>query len=225
VDGEERTELPGGAAVPPGRRTVELTKGDDLLMRRVVDISVGDRLPLERLLAEAFPRRSLAVVGGLFSFVDARSRTELLPPAPELAVVLRLEDRPMQELSLLLDVSGSQGQRVLSLGPGAQVPFTYATLSLGAAVPYTWRWRRLTLYGGPRVAALYLRRSFETEAFTGTQQYFTLSPGVVGGVTWQLGERLELMSQMQMMLTYVVVDGQGQAVGFSGGWAGVGYRF
>jgi hypothetical protein len=42
---------------------------------------------------------------------------------------------------------------------------------------------------------------------------------------WRLNERLELTSQLQMMMTYVVVDGQGQAVGFSGGWAGVGYRF
>ena len=38
-------------------------------------------------------------------------------------------------------------------------------------------------------------------------------------------ERLELTAQSQLMVTYVVVDGRGQAVGFSGGWAGVGYRF
>jgi len=225
VDGEERTELPGGAAVPPGRRTVELTKGDAVLMRQVVDITTGERLPLERLLSGAFPRRSLAVLGGMFSFVDARSRNELLPPSPELAVVLRLEDQPMENLGLVVDASGSQGRRLLSLVPGAPVPFHYTTLSLGASVPYMWRRGQLTLYAGPRVAALYLRRSFETEAFTGAQEYFTVSPGVVGGVVWRMGERLELMSQMQLTLTYVVVDGQGQAVGFSGGWAGVGYRF
>ena len=92
-------------------------------------------------------------------------------------------------------------------------------------MPYLWRWDRLTLYAGPRVAALYLRRSFDVEAFVGGQHYFTVSPGVVGGVVWRLGDRLELTSQAQVMLTYVVVDGQGQAVGFTGGWAGVGYRF
>jgi hypothetical protein len=225
VDGEARTELPGGAAVTPGRRTVELTKGDDVLIREVVDIAAGERLPLERLLSGSFPRRSLAVMGGMFSFVDARSRDELLPAAPELALVLRLEERPLPDLSLLFDMSGGRGHQRLHLVPGTSVPFTYTSLSLGAAVPYTWRWERLSLYAGPRVAALFLQRSFQTEAFTGGQQYFTFSPGVVGGVVWRLGERLELTAQTQLMVTYVVVDGRGQAVGFSGGWAGVGYRF
>ncbi|MFP2905280.1 caspase domain-containing protein [Pyxidicoccus sp. 3LFB2] len=55
VDGEPRTDLPGGAAVVPGKRTVELTKGDAVLVRREVDIGVGERLPLERLLSEASP--------------------------------------------------------------------------------------------------------------------------------------------------------------------------
>lgn len=225
VDGETRTELPGGTAVVPGRRTVELTKGDDVLIREVVDIAAGERLPLERLLSETFPRRSLALMGGMFSFVDARSRAELLPAAPELALVLRLEERPLPDLSLLFDVSGGRGREELHLVPGTGVPFTYTSLSLGAAVPYTWKWERLSLYAGPRVAALLLQRSFQTEAFTGAQQYFTVSPGVVGGVVWRLSERLELTSQVQMMVTYVVVDGRGQAVGFTGGWAGMGYRF
>ncbi|KFA92103.1 caspase family protein [Archangium violaceum] len=225
VDGESRTELPGGTAVPPGRRTVELTKGDDVLLREVVDIAAGERLPLERLLSETFPRRSLSVMGGMFSFVDARSRNELLPASPELALVLRLEERPLPDLSLVFDLSGGRGRQHLHLVPGTSVPFTYTSLSMGAAVPYTWRWERLSLYAGPRVAALFLQRSFQTEAFTGGQQYFTVSPGVVGGVAWRLGERLELSAQTQLMVTYVVVDGQGQAVGFAGGWAGVGYRF
>lgn len=225
VDGEERTELPGGTAVVPGRRTVELTKGDAVLLRRELDITAGERLPLEQLLAETFPRRSLSLLGGMFSFVDGRSRSELLPASPEVAVVLRLEDRPLKDFGLLLDMSGSRGRQSLQLVPGTQVPFGYTTLSLGVGMPYLWRWERLSLYAGPRVAALYLRRSFEQEAVTSAQEYFTFSPGVVGGVVWRLGERLELTSQMHMMLTYVVVDGQGQAVGFTGGWAGMGYRF
>jgi hypothetical protein len=225
VDGETRAELPGGAAVVPGRRTVELTKGGAVLVRREVDVAVGQRLPLEDLLAETFPQRSLSLVGGVFSFVDGKSRNELLPASPEVALVLRLEDRPLRDFGLLLDVSGSRGQRSLELVPGSEVPFGYIRLSLGVGMPYLWRWDRLSLFAGPRVAALYLRRSFNVEAFSGGQEYFTVSPGVVGGVVWRLGERLELTSQAQVMLTYVVVDGQGQAVGFTSGWAGMGYRF
>jgi hypothetical protein len=40
-----------------------------------------------------------------------------------------------------------------------------------------------------------------------------------------LTDRLELSAQANLMLTYVVVDKSGQALGFTGGWAGVGYRF
>lgn len=225
VDGEPRTELPGGAAVIPGKRKVELTKGDSILVSREVDMRAGERLPLEELLAEAFPQRSLALVGGMFSFTDARSRAELLPAAPQLAVVLRLEDKPMRNWGLLLDVSASTGRTSLSLVPGSQTPFGYTTFSVGAAMPYMWRWERLTLFAGPRVAALYLGRSFDVDAFVGGQEYLTVSPGVVGGAVVRLGERLELLSQAQLMMTYVVVDGRGQAVGFTGGWAGVGYRF
>lgn len=225
VDGEARTELPGGTAVVPGKRTVELTKGDAVLVRRELDMAAGERLPLEELLSDTFPHRSLSLVGGVFSFVDGKSRNELLPASPEVAAVLRLEDRPLRDFALLLDVGGSWGKHTLELAPGSQVPFGYARLSLGVGMPYVWRWDRLSLYAGPRVAALYLRRSFDVEAFVGGQNYFTVSPGVVGGVVWRLGERLELTSQAQVMLTYVVVDGRGQAVGFTGGWAGMGYRF
>nr|WP_305071226.1 caspase family protein [Myxococcus sp. RHSTA-1-4] len=225
VDGEPRTELPGGTAVVPGKRTVELTKGDSVLVRREVDVGAGERLPLERLLSEAFPRRSLSLLGGMFTFADARSRNELLPRAPEVALSLRLEDRPLQDFGLLFDVGFSTGRQALVIAPGSEVPFSYTTFTAGAALPYLWRWERFTLFAGPRVAALYLGRSFDVEAFAGGQSFFTVSPGVVGGLVWRVGERLELMSQAQLMLTYVVVDGQGQAVGFTGGWAGVGYRF
>ncbi|RYZ44338.1 MAG: caspase family protein, partial [Myxococcaceae bacterium] len=166
-----------------------------------------------------------SLVGGMVSFADGKSRRELLPAAPQVGVVLRLEDLPLQDLGLMVDVGLGRGRRTLQVAPGSEVPFGYTTLTLGAAVPYLWRWERLTLFAGPRVAALYLRRSFEVEAFSGGQRYFTVSPGVVGGLAWRLGQRLELTAQGHGMLTYVVVDGQGQAVGFIGGHAGVGYRF
>ncbi|MCP3104411.1 caspase family protein [Myxococcus sp. K15C18031901] len=225
VDGEPRTELPGGAAVVPGKRTVELTKGDAVLVRRDVEVSAGERLPLEQLLAEAFPRRSLSLLGGFFTFADARSRAELLPLAPEAALSLRLEDRPLRDFGLLFDVGFSKGRRELRLQADGDVPFRYTTLTAGVALPYLWRWERLTLFAGPRVAGLYLGRSFEGDSDVGGQRYFTVSPGVVAGMVLRVGERLELTAQSQLMLTYVVVDGEGQAVGFTGGWAGVGYRF
>ena len=81
------------------------------------------------------------------------------------------------------------------------------------------------MFLGPRVAGLWLRRSFDLSAYRGNQDYFTVSPGVMGGALVMLTERLELSAQANMMLTYVVVDGVGQALGFTSGWAGLGYRF
>lgn len=225
VDGEPRTELPGGTAVVPGRRKVELTKGDATLVSREVHVAPGERLPLEELLADSSRRHSLALLAGMFRFTDERSRAELLPATPHLALALRLEDLPVRDWGLLFDVSASTGSTNLSMALGSLTPFRYTTLSAGVALPYLWRWERLTLFAGPRVAALYLRRSFDVEAYVGAQNYLTVSPGVVGGVTVELDERLELTSQAQLMMTYVVVDGRGQAEGFTGLWAGMGYRF
>ena len=225
VDGEERVELPGGAAVPPGKRKVELTKGGATLLTRELNVAPGQRLPLEELLAEAFPYRLLTLGGGVFSFVDGKSRRELLPASTQLSLHLRLDDRPFRNAALGLDLGGFGGRRSLTLVPGTGVPFSYGLLEAGVSLPYLWRWERTTLYAGPRVAGLYLRRSFDVESFEGTQGYFTVSPGVMAGAALKLNRSWELTAQGQMMLTYVVVDGQGQAVGFSGGWAGVGYRF
>jgi hypothetical protein len=226
VDGEVRTELPGGAAVVPGKRTVELTKGGAVLVRRSVEVGNGQRLPLEQLLTPGgLRRRSLSLLGGVFTFVDKRSRSELLPAKPQLALALRFEDLPLRDVALLVDVSTSRGKSQLSLTPGVPLGFDFRSLSVGVSLPYLWRFERWGIFAGPRVAGLYLGRSFKTEAFTGTQDYFTVSPGAVGGVNLRLTERLELMGQAHLMLTYVVVDGQGQAVGFTGGWAGMGYRF
>jgi Caspase domain len=226
VDGEERAELPGGAAVAPGKRTVQLTKGGSVLVSQEVELVAGQRLPLERLVRAAGAQRSVALMGGMFAFVDRKSRQELLPASPELGVAFRWEDRPLEDFSLLADVSMGAGSRTLNLVAGsAPVPFSYRTLSLGVAVPYTWRWERLSLFAGPRVAALSLQRSFRLEAYRGAQHYFTVSPGVVGGAVWRLTERLELTSQAHLMVTYVMTDGRAQAVGFTGGWAGMGYRF
>jgi hypothetical protein len=123
-------------------------------------------------------------------------------------------------------VAAGAGRDALALTAGASpVPFSYRTLTLGVAMPYTWRFERLSLFAGPRVAALSLQRSFQLEAYRGAQHYFTVSPGVAAGAVWRLTERVELSTQAHLMVTYVMTDGQAQPVGFTGGSAGVGYRF
>jgi hypothetical protein len=138
---------------------------------------------------------------------------------------LRLDEVPLPRLSVLFDVEGSGGHQSLELQPGNSVPFAYATFTAGTAVAYAIRWRRLGFFLGPRVAALWVHRSFDLSAYQGVQDYLTFSPGLMGCAVLLLTDRLELSVQANLMLTYVVVDKSGQAVGSSGGWAGVGYRF
>lgn len=225
VDGEPRGDLPGGAAVKPGKRKVELTKGDSILLSETVDVEAGERVDLDALLTRSRPWRSLSLLGGGAGFVDQRSRNEVAPASSGVALALRYDDTPLPRLQLVADLSLGGGKAELHLGGGNPVPFTYTQVTVGAAVPYTWRFGRFTLGLGPRVAALYVGRSFSLEQYQRAQQYLSVSPGVYGGAAFGISERLELSVQTQLMLTYAVVDGVGQAMGFAGGFAGVGYRF
>jgi hypothetical protein len=225
VDGEERTALPGGAAVLPGKRHVELTKGSGPLISEDVVLESGERLDLESLLSSSVPHHALTLLGGGYSFIDQQSRSGVLPASPGLGLSMRWDDLPLPRLSLILDVEGGGGQQSLQPTPGNIVPFGYASFTAGVSTAYTVHRGRFAFLAGPRVAALWLHRSFQLSAYQGAQDYFTVSPGIMAGVVFLLTERLELSAQANLMLTYVVVDHSGQALGFSGGWIGAGYRF
>jgi hypothetical protein len=163
-------------------------------------------------------------VGGILSFVDQKSRSEILPAAFSGGLSLRFDGVLAPKLALQLDLGVGAGHQVLALN-GDRVPVSYRDLSLGAAAPYTLLAGRFSLYAGPRLAAFWLQRSFELDAFKAGQSYLTVSPGLMAGVTVAVSERLEVSAQGSLMLTYVMVDGAGQVLGFTGGWAGLGYRF
>lgn len=224
VDGEEQTQLPGGAAVKPGRHRVELTKGSSVLLSQQVEMEMGERLDVEELLRRGEPRRALSLSGGGGGFVDERSRREVAPFSPSLLLSLRMDGLPLPKLSLVVDASFSYGVQQLKLD-GFAVPFTQHGVTIGAAIPYTWELGALSLALGPRVAGLYVARSFALERYRAMQQYVSISPGVYGGAYFALSKRLELQLQSQLMVTYVVVDGRGQALGFTSAAIGAGYRF
>lgn len=224
VDGEERTELPGGAAVSPGRHVVELTKGPELLVREDVALEVGQRLDLEELVARREPDTAVSLLAGGFAFIDDKSRAEVLPGGPTLGASVRFERLLGSRLSAEVDGSGFAGVSALSLG-GAPVPFTWASVQVGGSVGWTWRWRFLSAWAGPRVAGLWVQRSFSLPAFAGRQAAFSLMPGAWLGGAVHLGRRWELSLNLQPMLTVLTVDGAMRPMGFVSGWASVGYRF
>lgn len=226
VDGEERGELPGGVALPAGKHQVELTKGGDVLLRDEVKLDVGERVDVEQLVLKKEPDTAVSFTGGAFGFVDAKSRAELLPAAPAVGVSVRFDRALLNRISFAVDVSGFGGQQSVQVTPGGDpVPFQWASVLGGAAVLWTWEWRWVQLWAGPRVAGLWVQRSFSLQAYSGTQSAFSVTPGLLVGGAVRLTSRWELSLNLQTMLTVLSVDGATRALGFAGGWAAVGYRF
>ncbi len=224
VDGEERTELPGGAAVAPGRHVVELIKGPTVLVREEVAIEVGERVDVESLLERAEPNVSLAIVGGGFAFIDQKSRSEVLPGGPSVGATGRFERLGGSRFALEVDASGFSGSGSLDVGSGA-VPVSWQSAQGGVSLGWAWRFGPISLFAGPRVAGLWVRRSFSLATFTGAQSAFTVMPGAWFGSALTLFRTWEFSLNVQPMLTLLTVDGTVRPMGFVSGFGAVGVRF
>lgn len=224
VDGEERAELPGGAAVTPGKHVIELTKGTDLFLKEEVSLEVGQRLDVEDLVSRKEPAVSVSALFGGFGFFDQQSRNEVLPGGATLGAALRIERLFGGRFALEVDVGGLGGTTTLDLG-SAPVPVSWTSVQGGVSLGWTFRWRFLSFFVGPRVAGLWVQRSFSVATFSGRQSAFTLMPGAWAGFTVSLGRRWELSAHLQPTLSVLTVDGQLRAMGFVSGWAAVGFKF
>lgn len=225
VDGDPAVELPGGARVSTGGRTVELLKGGQVFAQRRVEVLPGQRIALDALLWPDPLKRSVFLFGGGLTFVDRSSRRELLGPSWISGLGLRWSDLPLSGLSLWTELGGALGQQRAILETGESFPFTYRLMSAATSIGWGVALGPLRIETGPRLSALWLGRTFELPTYNGNQDYLTLTPGWMAAATLRLGERLELVVRGHVMLTYVLVDGQGHALGFTGGAAAMGYRF
>ncbi len=226
VDGVERAELPGGAAVGPGAHHVELAKGDEVLLTEEVRLEAGERLDVDSLARRTDPFLSMTATGGAFGFIDSVSRQQLLPVSPALGVAVRFERVLLKRITVEADLSGFGGQGALSLAPQSPgVPFGWSSILVGVSLAWQWDWRWVSVWVGPRVAGLWVQRSFSLDAYQGTQSAFSVTPGLLLGGAVHLTPHWEVSVGLQAMLAAVVVDGVTQTLGFAGAWAGIGYRF
>lgn len=224
VDGEERTELPGGAAVAPGRHVVELVKGPDLFLRQEVAVEVGERVDVESLLENADPNVSVALLGGGFTFVDSQSRNEVLPGGPTVGASGRFERVGGSRFAVEIDASGFSGAGTLDVGSGP-VPVSWQSAQGGVSLGWTWRFGPVSLFAGPRVAGLWVKRSFTLATFSGSQSAFSMMPGLWVGSALTLFRRWEFSLNVQPMLTLLTIDGTVRPMGFVSGFGAVGVRF
>ena len=102
-------------------------------------------------------------------------------------------------------------------------------LGSGLGVGPTWSFDTragfLGLSTGPRVAALWLQRSFRLELYQEEESYVSVWPGWMGAATWRPGERWVLGLQGQLLWAYVPVDGAVRAAGYGSVGLSGGYRF
>ncbi len=224
VDGEPRTDLPGGAAVKPGKRNVQLEKGGVVLLDKELEIAAGQRIELEELIQPTGWRKTVTLGGGMFSFVDEGTRSEVFPAMGAGGLSLRLDSLTDSGWSFLVDATGSGGANALNLN-GARVPITFQNVSLGGAALYRMGAGRFAFLVGPRLSGLYLQRAFSLQKYDGAQTIVTVAPGVMGGATFALTRRFELSLNAQGSATWLPMDGASRFSVFSGAWAGAGYRF
>lgn len=228
VDGEVAGELPGGVVVPEGKRRLELRKGGRVLWEDTVALEAGERRELEALVSRASsgPRRTVALEAGALGFLDARSREQVLPASVLAGAGLRLDGVLLDgRLDVWVDVAAGQGRQVLRLDPGGSVPVRHRTLLLGAAVGPSWWWGPVGFSTGPRVAGLWLQRSFQLELLSQDERYLTVWPGWMAGLSWRFSPAFVVDAKAQLLWAYVPVDGQTRMVGFGGLMLGGGYRF
>ncbi len=221
VDGESKAELPGGTAVQPGRRRVELTKGGAALFEDTVVVEEGERIDLDTLIRRAEPRRAVTLVGGAFGFADSASRATLLPAVPTLGAGFRYERVFDAPLAVHVGFAGSFGNHTLL--PNA--PFRYQLITASAGIDYLWQRGWLQLFGGPEVAGLWLNRSFDLESYVGAQNVITAMPGLSVGAAVLFLDHFEVSARARMMLAVMSIDGDSKALGFFSVYAGLGYRF
>jgi len=228
VDGRPLAELPGGVAVDAGRHRVQVAKGGGPeVWDGWVRMGEGDRVDVEHLVARGPARLEVAPRAGGLSFLDARSRRDVLGPVPAFGAALTYADWPRPGMSLRLDLATSAGASTLRQGARA-ADFRYTAFTAGASLP--WRFSPASLGGasllaGPRLSAFWLDRHFDLPLVPPGQSWFTFSPGVLLGASLPVGKRVTVGAELHLDFTFVRVDGENRSSGLGELLLGAGYRF
>jgi hypothetical protein len=228
VDGRPLAELPGGVALEPGRHRVQVAKGSGPeIYDEWLRVGAGERVDVEHLVARGVGRWEVAPRVGVLSFLDGRSRRDVMGPVPAFGAALLYGDWPRPGMALRLDLATSFGSSRIQQGP-YEAPFRYSAVSAGVALP--WRFSpawlgRASLLAGPRLSALWLDRRFDLALARPGQSWFTFTPGLLLGTSVPVGRRFTLGAELHLDFAVVRVDGQNRSSGVGELLLGGGYRF
>jgi hypothetical protein len=212
-------------ALPPGRYRVKRRLADRLRVGEV-DVSAGQMITLEenRLRDAPFAddpvkgamrvdvsRWSVGVGGGYQAVFDAPTRESLFPPTGLFGVELQLRDFLRRDWVWGVDAAAGAANGAVPLG-GTAAPFHFNELSFASSLVVEWPHRYLTPFVGGRLALLLMTRKFDQDAFP-AQYFSTISPGLVGGVTWRLSRSFSLVARGRVHYLLYNVD-ENRSLGF-----------
>jgi hypothetical protein len=185
-------------ALPPGRYRVKRRLPDRLRVGEI-EVASNQMITLEEARLRDAPfaddpvkggvrvdvsRWSVGVGGGFQAVFDAPTRESLFPATGLVGVELQLRDFLRRDWVWGLDVAGGGANGAVPLGAGAAA-FRFSELSFASSLVVEWPHRMFTPFVGGRLALMLMTRRFEDDAFP-AQYFSTLSPGVVGGLTWRV---------------------------------------
>ncbi len=228
VDGKPLADLPGGFALDPGRHRVQIAKGGG---PEIVDswlrLGEGERVDVAHLIGRGAGRCEVGPRVALLSFLDARSRRDVLGAVPAVGAAVSCAGWPSPGMSLRLDLSGAYGTSRIEQGAHS-ARFRYSTLVGGVALP--WRialpaLRGASLLVGPRLSALWLDRRFDLALAPAGQSYFTLTPGLLLGASVPVGRAITAGAEVHLDWALVRVDGEDRSSGLGELLLGAGARF
>jgi hypothetical protein len=185
-------------ALPPGEYVIKKRLSDHLKVKRfqledsgdfVVEDASMERLDFEDDYAKGY-RGSPGLSPGFGlrfayqSFLSERTRRELFPPVPLFGVSGVLDH--LLGAQLAIDVlAGGTGQEELGLG-AERVAYDFFEAEVGIELLWSLGNERWAMLLGPRIAGLYVRRSFPDDPDLAgfTQDHFGLSPAIVTGLRY-----------------------------------------
>ncbi|MBS2031865.1 MAG: caspase family protein [Deltaproteobacteria bacterium] len=230
VDGDEAMALPGGQSLAAGSHRVQILKGDGApVLDTNMNLGLGERVDVGDLLARhGNSPFLLGAAVGYQGFLDADASRTVAGPTPALQLSLAWDGAIARRVGLRFDGAVAAGTRTLQTAAmeqaGQSVPFHYLGLQLGTSATYGARIGPVHLDAGPRIGAVYLQRRFDLATFQTTQSYFVVSPGLTGGLSLPVSERLELFVRADVSAEVIAVDAQSRILGQGALWAGLGWR-
>jgi hypothetical protein len=219
ADGDRRV------ALAPGKYRVKRRLADRLRVGEL-EVAPGQMITLdENRLRDApfsddpvkggyrpdISRWTLGVGGGFQSVFDAPTRESLFPPTGLVGVEMQLRNFFRRDWVWGVDFGGGAANGTVKL-PSTTAPFRFNELQLATSLMVEWPHERLTPFVGGRLALLVMTRKFEDDAFP-AQFFSTLSPGLVGGVTWRFTHSLGLVLRGRLHYLLYNVD-ENRSLGF-----------